>query len=189
MTGEIKEEHAFPLFEGSKLTGESRTKPVQSVFIGQFALSQGECALAVYGLGSCVSLILFDPRLGMGGLAHVLLPGAPLPSDAMRDLPAKYASCALDALCNGLQQKGASPSRLQGALVGGARMFQSDADLDQGVGQRNVESLRLLLSARGIRLAAEDTGGTQGRTVVFDLPECRLRLRTLRGGWTEINLR
>lgn len=162
--------------------------PVQSVFIGQFALSQGECALAVHGLGSCVALILFDPKLGVGGLAHVLLPGAPLPSDPMRDLPAKYASCALEALCSGLQQKGASPSRLRAALVGGARMFQSDADLDQGVGQRNVESLRLLLNERGIKLAAEDTGGTQGRTVIFDLPERRLRLRTLRGGWTEKEL-
>jgi len=68
-------------------------------------------------------------------------------------------------------------------------MFESDADLDQGVGQRNVESLRQLLRSRGIGVTAEVTGGGQGRTVIFDLPECRLRLRTLRDGWSEHNLK
>jgi chemotaxis receptor (MCP) glutamine deamidase CheD len=68
-------------------------------------------------------------------------------------------------------------------------MFESDADLDQGVGQRNVESLRQMLRSRGIAIVAEATGGGQGRTVIFDLPECRLRLRTLRDGWSEKNLK
>lgn len=119
----------------------------------------------------------------------MLLPGAPPPSGATQDLPAKYANSAFDSLWKGLQRQGATASSTRGVLVGGARMFQSDADLEQGVGQRNVESLRLLLNARGIKLAAEDTGGTQGRTVIFELPECRLRLRTLRGGWSEKTLK
>ena len=176
-------------FEGNKLTDEIRNRPVRSVFIGQFALSDGECALAVHGLGSCVALILFESRLGMGGLAHVLLPGEPLASDTTQDLPAKYASCALDALHTGLKQRGARTASVKAILVGGARMFESDADLDQGVGQRNVESLKQMLSSRGIAIVAEATGGGQGRTVIFDLPECRLRIRTLRDGWSERNLK
>ena len=179
--------HAY--FEGNKLTDEIRDRPVRSVFIGQFALSDGECALAVHGLGSCVALILFEPRLGMGGLAHVLLPGEALPSDSTQDLPAKYASRALDALHTGLQKRGARAASVKAILVGGARMFESDADLDQGVGQRNVESLKQMLRSRGIAIVAEATGGGQGRTVIFDLPECRLRIRTLRDGWSDKNLK
>jgi chemotaxis protein CheD len=171
------------------LTDEIRDRPVRSVFIGQFALSDGECALAVHGLGSCVALILFESRLGMGGLAHVLLPGEQLASDTAQDLPAKYASRALDILHTGLTQRGARAASVKAILVGGARMFESDADLDQGVGQRNVESLKQMLRSRGIAIAAESTGGGQGRTVIFDLPECRLRIRTLRDGWSEKQLK
>jgi chemotaxis protein CheD len=168
----------------------SETKSeVRSIFIGQRAVSTGAESLAVHGLGSCVALILFEPRLGWGGLAHVLLPGDRPPTDNTTDLPAKYAVPALDQLAAGLQAHGANPRHLRGALVGGARMFESDMDLDQGVGQRNAESLRTALRTRAIPLALEDTGGNQGRTVVLHLPSCVLRIRTLRGGWVEHSLK
>ncbi len=144
--------------------------------------------LAVHGLGSCVALVLYEPRAGAGGLAHVLLPGSKPETDTTTDLPAKYAASALEALRSGLAALGARPSILRAALVGGARMFESETDLETGVGARNVESLGRILRSQGIPLAAEDTGGRQGRTVMFDLPEGRLRVRTLRGGWTEKDL-
>ncbi len=164
-------------------------KPVLSVFIGQLAVSGGDHALAIHGLGSCVALVLCEPRTGMGGLAHVLLPGSRPPTDTTTDLPAKYAASALEALRSGLSGLGAKPALLRAGLVGGAKMFESEMDLETGVGARNVDSLRSILRDQGIPLAADDTGGRQGRTVIFSLPECRLRIRTLRGGWTEKDLR
>ena len=152
-------------------------------------MARGEAALAVHGLGSCVALILFDPGLGMGGLAHVLLPGPKPAGTSSRELPAKYCTDALDVLRSQLAAMGARVAGLRAALVGGARLFQSEVDLDQGIGTRNVEAIRLLLKEERIALAAEETGGVQGRTVVFELPEGKLRVRTLRGGWTEIDLR
>jgi chemotaxis protein CheD len=164
-------------------------RPVRSVYIGQLAAARGRAALGVYGLGSCVALILFDPGQGLGGLAHVLLPGPKPAGAAPGDLPAKYCTDALAALRAELAAMGAKERALRAALVGGARLFQSEVDLDQGIGTRNVEAIRLLLKRERIALAAEETGGEQGRTVVFELPECRLRVRTLRGGWTERELR
>ena len=49
--------------------------------------------------------------------------------------------------------------------------------------------LAILLTLAILVFVAEATGGGQGRTVIFDLPECRLRLRTLRDGWSERNLK
>ena len=164
-------------------------RPLESVFIGQLAVARGTASLAIHGLGSCVALILFDPGRGLGGLAHVLLPGPKPSGTSARDLPAKYCTDALEALRSELATMGAREAALRAALVGGARLFQSEVDLDQGIGTRNVEAIRVLLAREGIALAAEDTGGEQGRTVVFELPECRLRVRTLRGGWTERDLR
>lgn len=158
---------------------------VRGVFIGQLGAASGEGVLAIYGLGSCVALILYEPRIGAGGLAHVLLPGPRPVTDASRDLPAKYADSALDALTAALVALGARPAFLRAALVGGARLFQTEMDLDQGVGLRNVESLKGLLGARGIEVVFQETGGDQGRTVLFDLQRGTLRIRTLREGWVE----
>ncbi len=158
---------------------------VRGVFIGQFGAAAGEGVLAIYGLGSCVALVLYEARSGAGGMAHVLLPGPRPPDDRSRDLPAKYADSALEALLGALVALGARPALLRAALVGGARLFQTEMDLDQGVGLRNVESLKGLLKARGIEVVFTETGGDQGRTVLFDLPRGTLRIRTLRGGWSE----
>lgn len=162
---------------------------VKSIYIGQMGLSGGECDLAVHGLGSCVALLLFDPKVGVGGLAHVLLPGGNPSADTSTDLPAKYSASALESLRSGLFAVGARPSSLRAALVGGARMFESEAETEGGVGTRNVESSKALLAKHAIPLVAQATGGNQGRTVVFELPSCRLRIRTLRDGWTEQNLK
>ncbi len=105
------------------------------------------------------------------------------------DLPAKYSASALESLREGLFAVGARASSLRAALVGGARMFESEADQEGGVGTRNVESAKLLLAKSAIPLVVQATGGNKGRTVVFELPSCRLRIRTLRDGWTEQDLK
>ena len=161
---------------------------VRSAFIGELVTASGECTLAVYGLGSCVAVILFDAARGVGGLAHVLLPGRKPAADSSTDLPAKYAEDAVELLESGLEGIGSSPKDLRAALVGGARLFQAEMEVDRGVGQRNLVSLRSALAGRGIDLLANETGGDQGRTVFFDLPECVLRVRTLRSGWRRLDL-
>jgi chemotaxis protein CheD len=163
-------------------------RPCTHVFIGQLAVAADLRSLAIHGLGSCVALILFDAKAEVGGLAHVLLPGPRPAGDSTRDLPAKYGTSALDALRQEMIELGARPAGMAAALVGGARLFQSEMDLDQGVGMRNVEAIRSLLARRSLPLAADETGGEQGRTVIFNLPECVLRIRTLRDGWRERSL-
>lgn len=162
---------------------------VKSVFIGEFATGSGECTLAVHGLGSCAAIILFDPVLGLGGMAHVLLPGRRPAGDRSDELPAKFGEDAFEALLDGLAELGASPTNIKAALMGGAHLFQAEMDVDRGVGHRNTDALRALLTKKGIPLVADETGGGQGRTVFFELPECILKIRTLRSGWQEIPLK
>lgn len=162
---------------------------VRSAFIGELVTASGECTLGVYGLGSCVAVILYDAARGVGGLAHVLLPGRKPVSDASADLPAKYAEDAVELLVRELEGIGSSREALGAALVGGARLFQAaEIDVDRGVGQRNLDSLRTALIERGITPYTGESGGDQGRTVFFDLPECVLRVRTLRAGWRKLEL-
>ncbi len=161
---------------------------ITSIHIGELAACSGDAALAVYGLGSCVALVLYDGDTGIGGLAHVLLPGPRPQQDASSDLPAKYGCEALDALMEALVFSGASPGRLRAALVGGARLFSAAQEVDNAIGARNVEALKTCLSNVGIPLVAEETGGSEGRTVFFSLPGPELEVKTLRGGRRKVEL-
>ena len=159
-----------------------------AIHIGDLRAESGTATLAVYGLGSCVALVLYDPKARIGGLAHVLLPGPRPPQDLLSDLPAKYATEALGALVGRIEALGGRPKALRAALVGGARLFQAEEDVDSNIGPRNASAARQGLQEAAIPIAAEEVGGTQGRTVYFHLPELRLEVKTLRGGRFEIPL-
>jgi chemotaxis protein CheD len=164
-------------------------KTLTAVHIGDLRAESGASTLAVYGLGSCVALVLFDPKARVGGLAHVLLPGPRPAQDLLRDLPAKYATEALDALVGRIEALGGRRTAFRAALVGGARLFQSEEDVDSNIGPRNASAARIRLQESGIPISAEEVGGTQGRTVYFHLPDLRLEVKTLRGGRFEVPLR
>jgi len=158
----------------------------QAIAIGAYAAGAGELRFAVYGLGSCVAMVLFDPQAGVGGLAHILLPGPRPAMDGLRDLPAKYADEAVTVLSEGLQAAGGDPRRACAGVVGGARLFASESPLESGVGARNIQGALGALGRAGVPVRWRDTGGGCGRSLRFDLPEGRLFVRTLGGGWREL---
>lgn len=156
-----------------------------TVGIGEFVVSQNPGALAIYGLGSCVALVFYDPALGICGMAHVLLPGPRPKSDLKGDLPAKYADEACQALGAALEAKGGVRRRWHAGIVGGARLFVSETPLEPGVGARNVEGALKAIEKAGVLLAWRETGGGAGRSVLFELPGGRLLVRALGEGWRE----
>jgi chemotaxis protein CheD len=54
---------------------------------------------------------------------------------------------------------------LTAKLAGGANMFGSSGPLQ--IGEANVEAVAQSLRTAGIRIAAQDVGGTRGRRVTF----------------------
>ena len=67
-----------------------------------------------------------------------------------------------------MEIKGASRSRITVKIAGGARMFEVKGGNLGNIGQRNIESVHTVLKQEGIRLLAEDVGGTVARTLLFD---------------------
>ena len=47
------------------------------VGVGEIACAFEPQVLITQALGSCIGLTLWDPRLNIGGMAHVMLPAAP----------------------------------------------------------------------------------------------------------------
>lgn len=132
------------------------------------------CAL---GLGSCIGLVMADPRAGVAGLAHIMLPAARRPDEP---LPGKYADTAVPALLAAVGALGANRRRLIVKAAGGAQMFAAGSGARAlAVGERNEEAVREALAAAGLRLLAADIGGGRGRTLRVDVASGAVSVRTV----------
>jgi chemotaxis protein CheD len=80
--------------------------------------------------------------------------------------PGKFADTAIPRLLELLHELGASAHGLTAKLAGGANMFGTSGPLQ--IGCANVDAVTKALQAAGIRIAAQDVGGTRGRRVTFD---------------------
>ena len=135
------------------------THRIINVVQGEFHVSGRPDDVITTILGSCVAACVFDPLHKIGGLNHFLLPGAD-PRDRQN---IKYGAYAMEKLINALLRKGAQREQLEAKLFGGASVVRSLSD----IGQSNGEFAKAFLRDEGIRLVAENLGGTQGRRVRF----------------------
>jgi chemotaxis protein CheD len=136
------------------------------VRMGELAVSgvPGDVLVSL-GLGSCIGLALIDRKMGIAGLAHVVLPE----SQGHDETDArKFADHAVPELVSELEAAGARRLRLEAVLVGGASMFAvSSSNLE--VGQRNEAAVREQLKRLRIPVRAVATGGNTGRTIRVDV--------------------
>lgn len=134
----------------------------KAIVIGIGDYHTGAEPMTSIGLGSCIGLIIHDTKLGIGGMAHIMLPE----SGGKRDRLGKYADTAVDTLVSDLAKKGCSGKTLQAKLVGGAQMFANFSG-NLSIGERNIEAVRAKLKEKGIQIKGEDVGGSKGRTVMY----------------------
>lgn len=153
------------------------------VRMGELAVSSAPGHVLVsLGLGSCIGLALIDRRLGIAGLAHIVLPQS---QGHGRDNPRKFADLAVPEMLTELEDLGARMVRLEAALVGGASMFAvSAASLE--VGQRNEAAVRDLLKKLRIPVVAAATGGSKGRTIRVDVASSAITMREAGGKDSEL---
>ncbi|HKI52387.1 MAG TPA: chemotaxis protein CheD [Geothermobacteraceae bacterium] len=152
----------------------------QRIGIAEYRVASAPQVLVSYGLGSCVGIVLYDPDLKLGGLAHTLLPERRSGMGEAR--PGKFVSLAIRQMWQELLELGADPERIVAKICGGAHMFHPPPeDPSRTIGQRNIVTARQTLAELGIELQAEDVGGGLGRTVEFDLASGKVLLRFARG--------
>jgi chemotaxis protein CheD len=152
----------------------------RSLRAGELRVARAPGRLAIHGLGSCVAVFVYDPSRRVGGLAHILLP---CPPEGESERPARYATTAVSVIVEESLRRGALRSALLAKVTGGSRMFSFEADMGRApIGERNVEAALQALAAAGIRVVGTDVGGEHGRTVVADLSDGSLTIRTVRGG-------
>ena len=152
---------------------------------------KGPHNLITAGVGSCLVITLYDPKLQIGALAHTMLPSSTMQgaehdtglsgglsadgplgrqacpvaervSEKVRDT--KYVDVAIDEMLERMESQGVIRNDLEAKIIGGANMFPT---FGSDIGKDNVSSARRKLKAEGIKIAGECVMGSQGRSVEF----------------------
>ena len=137
-----------------------------TIGIADMKMAQNSGMLITYALGSCIGICLYDQKIKLGALIHIMLP---LNMEPGRKNTMKYADTGIRETIKQMEAKGASRSRITAKIAGGAMMFKDGSGSLGNIGQRNIESVRVNLKKEGIRLLKEDVGGTVARTLLFDV--------------------
>ncbi|WP_208278206.1 chemotaxis protein CheD [Massilia oculi] len=132
------------------------------VLTGQMQIGQGEQVLTAL-LGSCVGIGMIWRKQRRCGLAHCFLPeGVETGEDS-----ARYVSAAVPRLLAALGVRREQYDEVDVVIAGGARMLNLRTH-DGAVGTRNIAAARSQISLRGLQVAFQDVGGSQGRRLSID---------------------
>lgn len=139
--------------------------PLDPQMSQQHVLHPGDVACGVRGdrfetlLGSCVAVILTDPRRTVGAMCHIVhAAGAP----AARPGDTRHADVALAEMQRRLAARGMRLDLCEAYVFGGGNMFPGLYP-QHPVGERNVHRVLDVLAVEGVRVLRHDVGGTSYR--------------------------
>ncbi len=110
-------------------------------------------------LGSCVAVVLTDPRRTAGAMCHIVH-AAPAPEDRPTDT--RYSDAALAEMFARLRARGLQPQLCEAYLYGGGNMFP-EVYPNLSIGERNVTRVCDQLRTCGVRVLHHEVGGAAYR--------------------------
>ena len=148
----------------TQLALESALLP-QAVPPATYVLHPGDVACAERGdrletlLGSCVAVLLTDPRRTVGAMCHIVHAGGAVHGDTT------YAAAAFAQLRALLQARAIVLQLCQAWVFGGGNMFPDRYGAGGHVGAANVRWVMQALADTGIELLGQDLGGACYRRI------------------------
>lgn len=131
-------------------------------------------------LGSCVSACMRDPKVGVGGINHFMLPlGSEERAESWGgDIGAvnRFGNFAMESLINAIMKLGGSRDRLETKLFGGGRIL----DISQDVGATNVQFVLDYLKAENLIVESMDVGEEYARKLIYNPVTGKARMKKIR---------
>ncbi len=122
-------------------------------------------------LGSCVAVVLTDPRRTVGAMCHIV---HSTPNDSA-DRDSTWGDVALDLMYGQLRERGIEPRLCDAFVYGGGNMFPGLVPGGRHVGSANARWVLDALAMDGIPVLHQDLGGPSYRrlswTVGPELPQ------------------
>lgn len=148
------------------------------VGIADYKVDLSPKRIVTLGLGSCVGITLYDPVIKLGGMVHIMLPDSRQFNRVSN--PLKFADLAIPMLFKELSARGARTGRLHAKITGGAQMFTfaQSRNSTLNIGERNVAKVKEILERLCLPIIAEEVGGNFGRTMILDLENGKVFIRS-----------
>ncbi|MBF0203918.1 MAG: chemotaxis protein CheD [Desulfamplus sp.] len=118
-------------------------------------------------LGSSVSVCLFDKKQKIGGMNHFQFSEI---REKDKSTPI-YGNVATLTLIRMMLLNGSKDRHLEAQIFGGAH---NPLVSDINVGINNINTARLILNSRKIKIVSEDVGGEVGRKIIFNTSTCEI---------------
>lgn len=150
---------------------------------GEIVVGVGDCrvaaapssAISTYALGSCLAVMVYDWKLKVGGLLHVMLPDSSIDKARAQTNPFVYVDTGIPELFRRLEEKGSSKNRVRCCIAGGASMMADSSHFE--IGKRNYLALKKAFWKMGIFADREDVGGSESRSVRLDLANGQIEMK------------
>jgi chemotaxis protein CheD len=169
---------ALPGFESIRRYRNASGVPTARILPGEYYVTREDEIIDTV-LGSCVAACIRNPRLGIGGMNHFMLPRPnSTGSDAWEKVASRatrYGSASMEQLINSVLRAGGARQDLEVKIFGGGRVVAKLSD----IGARNIEFVREFLRQEGLQIVSEDAGDTCSRHVQYFPRTGRVRVRHL----------
>jgi len=139
-----------------------------------YASKNGEILHTV--LGSCIATCIYDQKKKIGGMNHYILPGIIHPNEIIISKIGRYGMYAMELLINELIKYGAKRENLTAKLFGGGDLLKF-RKTDGDVTGSNIRFAKKFLELEGIPVQKEDTGGYNGRKILFFTDTAKVLLK------------
>lgn len=138
-------------------------KEIIDVNTGQVRLGRGEVILRSLAIGSCIAVAAYDSEARIGAMAHIMLPGSAPEKSSERT---KYAANAIDEMIGLMLEAKSRNGNVEVCLVGAGNVLQKE---DDTICVANMQSITRLLDERNIPIRATVLGGTERKSMFFDV--------------------
>jgi len=126
-------------------------------------------------LGSCISACVRDPKAGLGGMNHFMLPLNNSASPLQQADAARYGNFAMEQMINDILRNGGVRQNLEIKIFGGGKVIRGITD----VGKKNIDFVREYIELEQLNLLAEDVGGEHPRKVMYHPKTGKVKMKKL----------
>ena len=147
------------------------------VGIGEYIISNNvDDVLKIYGLASCIGMVMYCPDIKVLALAHFLLPSSDINPDLGKISPAYFVDTGIVVLVNKIcKDYHYKKENIVVSIYGGAEArVQNDVFK---MGNRNVQSVKEKLREYNMKIKHSDTGGWVSRTLEVSVESGKAKLR------------
>lgn len=141
----------------------------RTIGVGEYIITNNEeDVLKIYGLASCLGVVMYCPAIKLLGIAHFLLPSSSINPDLGKISPAYFVDTGMEILVHKIcRDYGFCKEKIEVSIYGGAEA-RSENDIFN-IGNRNVKAVKEKLNEYRLKLKYSDTGGRVSRTLAVSV--------------------